>query len=66
MMRMIYWAGAEPHEPEKIGSADSKLDGLKAGDTILLRTESGEAERKITSVQINGPYTELTFEPVKD
>ena len=65
MQRMIYWRAATP-SVQKIGSAESTLKDIKVGETILLRSESGQVERKVASVRIDEPYIEITFEPLDE
>jgi hypothetical protein len=62
-VRMIFSHGIDPESVAKIGSADGSLAGLDTGNTILLRSEAGEAERTIFALRVDGPHTELFFAP---
>jgi hypothetical protein len=42
------------------------LKDIKAGETILLPSESGQAERKVAAINIDGPYIEIAFEPLNE
>ena len=61
--RMIFWRGIDPGSVSKIGTADGSLAGLDVGNTILLRSEAGEAERTVMAVRVDGLYIELFFAP---
>ena len=63
MMRMVFWTRVDPERVEKIGSSDDALEGLSAGETIRLRTPTGDAKRTIREIRIEGSYRELVFEP---
>ena len=56
-MRMIYWkASLSAALTEAIASANGTLEGITAGETILLRTDGDEVERVVESVQRHPEY----------
>ena len=63
MARMVFCHGIDPESVYKIGAEDGSLADLEAGNTILLRSEAGEAERTIIALRVEGPYIELFFAP---
>jgi hypothetical protein len=66
-MPVIDWAGTGDGT-QKIGTAEptaaAKLGELSVGDIILLRSELGEVLKRVAGKRTDGPYIELTFEPV--
>ena len=54
MARMIFCHGIDPESVYKIGAEDGSLADLETGNTILLRSETGEAERTIIALRVEG------------